>query len=230
MRPASVLTLLPLVSSCLLHALASPPCPIGTVSGLPPSDYSHTSILVYGSSLRASVPVYLASNASSFALPCLPPGDYILELVAPSLFADHLRVTIGADSAVTAVEPRRDPMRIPGGGARVPGGALRFDAAAGEAVYGEAQPERWALVGYVFNFWTLAQLLVVVFLVGFPRYVGSLDRAMLYEITGETPPDIGDPNGLLKSLLSTRRTSEVCSGASSGKQEAAHVPTVDGID
>lgn len=196
---SSVLTLTSLLLITVTLAYAQPTCPIGTISDSSSLD-GPASILIRGSSVRSSVPVYQQSLNATFTLPCLSPGDYVLELENARVYSDHLRITIDADGNIGAVEPRRDPMRIPGGGARVEGKALSF-ASVSQVQYGEPEQERWALLGYVFNPWTIAQLLIAVFLVAFPRYVSSLDRDILYEITGETPPDIGDPNGLVKSLL-----------------------------
>lgn len=195
-----------LFASTVVYLLASasasrsPSCSLGTLSvGYTPN--STTTVQIRGSSLLATVPVQ-ASNGT-FAFPCPPPGDYILELISANHFTDHLRITVDSGGGISAIEPRRDPMRVPGDGARVEGSEISFPVV-NEAIYGKPEKARWAFLSYVFTFWNAAQVLVMAFLVAFPRYVGSLDREILYEITGETPPDIGDPNGVLKSLISAK--------------------------
>lgn len=200
-------------------ASRSPSCSLGTLSaGYTPT--SATTVQIRGSSLLATVPIQ-ASNGK-FALPCPPPGDYILELISAIHFTDHLRITVDSGGGISTIEPRRDPMRVPGGGARVEGGVLSFPDVS-EALYGEPEEARWAVVSYVFTFWNAAQVLVMAFLVAFPRYVGSLDREVLYEITGETPPDIGDPNYVLGSLISGK-------GREVRDVVASEVATVAGIN
>lgn len=187
-----------------------------------PSHPSSLSVLIRGRSLHTAVAV--AHRTSSFTLPPLPAGDYVLEL-AGAVRHDypHLRASVEATGALISVEARRDPLLLPGGAAMNATDAALVFSPVGAAMYGKPEGNTWALIRLLNRPLLLLQLVSGVFVLWFPRYLASINPDMLYDLTGETPPDIGDPNAVLKQLLA------------GGEDEAdpvgdAGVPVVDSVE
>lgn len=136
----------------------------------------------------------------SFTLEGLDDGDHIVELCgAPAGDYPHMRVSV-REGKVTHVEARRDPLLIPGGFARKEADAVAFVKFADSQF--EASAYTWkALIRKLRKPFVIFQLFAVFFVIWFPRFVSGLDPDILYEMTGEEPPRIGDPNALLKKLI-----------------------------
>lgn len=175
----------------------------GIVLGDEAGDSFHSpflTVLIRGRSLHTAVAV--AHPTSSFTLPPLPAGEYVLEL-AGAVRHDypHIRASVDATGALVSVEARRDPLLIPGGAAMNATDAALVFAPVGATMYGKPDGSTWALLRLLNRPLVLLQLLSGVFVLWFPRYLASIDPDMLYDLTGETPPDIGDPNAVLRQLL-----------------------------
>lgn len=167
------------------------------VESSPPSPLT---VLIRGRSLHTAVAV--AHSTSSFTLPSLAEGEYILEL-AGSVRHDypHLRARVDEAGALVSVEARRDPLLLPGGAAMNATDAALVFAPVGASMYGKPEQDAWALLRMLNRPFVLLQLVAGAFVLWFPRYLASIDPDMLYDLTGETPPDIGDPNAVLRQLL-----------------------------
>lgn len=157
-------------------------------------------VLIRGRSLHTAVAV--VQPTSSFALPRLPAGAYTLEL-AGAVRHDypHLRATVDAAGALVAVESRRDPLLLPGGAAMNTTGAALVFTPVGDSMYGRLEGKTWTLLRMLNRPFVIFQVAAGAFVLWFPRYLTSIDPDMLYDLTGETPPDIGDPNAVLRQLL-----------------------------
>lgn len=211
--PAYAAAVFAAAALCLLRPAAA--AISGTVRDASATDHP-LSILIRGRSVHTAVAV--AQPSGIFTLPAaLPAGGYVLEVCGSSRrdYA-HVRVGVGASGALETVEARRDPLLLPGGAAMNVTGVLEF-VLVGEAVYGESRVESWALLPLLNRPFVLLQLFAGAFVLWFPRYIASIDPDMLYELTGETPPDIGDPNKVLKRLLEKgdggRRAADAGAGA-----------------
>jgi hypothetical protein len=204
-RNAAICALVAAALAAAVTAASTPSAITGVIVDAVPSD-APLAVLVHGRSVHTAVGVSQPRPGApaTFTLPAtLPAGDYVLELSgARRLDYPHVRASIADGGRLLSVEARRDPLLMPGGVARNETDVmLRFEPV-GPAAFGEPPRQSWALVRMLNRPFVLFQLISGAFVLWFPRYIASIDPDMVYELTGETPPDIGDPNKLLKLLLS----------------------------
>lgn len=136
-----------------------------------------------------------------FHLSELSDGDHVLEVCCSQRFEYfHQRITI-ENGDVIAVEERKDPLSIPGGYRKVETNDVVFHPRA-TLHFSVKRRRPWSLFRHFTKPYVLFQLLAGIFVVWFPRHMATIDPDMLAELTGEQPVDTGDPNALLKRLVS----------------------------
>ncbi len=155
-------------------------------------------------SLFGKVPVEVSVSADApigtFTLPFAHNGEYVLTVLG-SKMQDYspLRLSVH-EGVVQSVEVRRDPLVRPHGLDDVhkaelvfePYSVTKFATASRSSPFKSLLKRRYVWL----------QLFAGAFVIWFPRYLTNMDPDMLYELTGERAPKIGDPNRLLKRLLS----------------------------
>lgn len=150
--------------------------------------------------LVESAPV---TSDGKFSMNSLQDGVYSLTVVGSRAwtFAPmHVHVDQGA---VVSKELRINPLEIPGMIVEaVPTNVshpLVIDTF-GKANY-LRKTEPWSISAILGNKFLLLQIGAVIFVIMFPRYLKTLDRETLAELTGEVEPDAGDPNKIIKALV-----------------------------
>lgn len=150
--------------------------------------------------LVATVPVRPDGTSR---LPSLSDGVYALSVVGSTAWAYtpiHLHVSRGGTKL--AVELRTDPLALPG--RRVEQVTVNETHPLVLRTLGRAvhipQAEQWSIYAILGNRFYMFQLFAVGFVVLFPRYLKTLDRETIAELTGEVEPEQVDPNLAIKAL------------------------------
>lgn len=114
-------------------------------------------------------------------------------------YSSHLLHVNGDTDDDVKVENRANPLTIPGSSIMMmnitdfvfnPMGPARM------FVHSDAAGQGWNL-----SRWHFLQLAAVLFVALFPKYLKSLDKETLAELTGEVPDVVLDPNEAVKALM-----------------------------
>lgn len=149
--------------------------------------------------LAESTPVAPDGN---FTMHRLHDGVYTLSVVGAASSAYRpLHVHVKEGVAV-AREVREDPLVIPGVALEeLPANAsypLDIEVLGKMNYLNKGEP--WSIRSIIGNRFMMLQIFAVGFVILFPRYLKTLDKETLAELTGEVEPDIGDPNETIRAL------------------------------
>ena len=169
------------------------------------------------------VEVYAQSGLVSAVAPVLPDGAFQLTGLSDGIYSAvvvgsmrseyHAMHVLVAKGKLALVEDRWNPLRKP---------QLEDDASHGSAARKQAtlrflvkahidfseRQKPWPFLDILQNKFLMFQVVGVIFVLLFPKYLKSLDKESLEELTGEKEPDLGDPNEVVKALIGYDKNSE----------------------
>lgn len=146
--------------------------------------------------LLSRVPVH--SKTGVYRFDNLATGTYQMNVVGSLSWAysSHLLHVAGDD---VKVENRANPLTIPGDSImmmNITEFVLKPMGPATMFLSTDAASKGWSITR-----WHFLQLSAVLFVAAFPKYLKSLDKETLAELTGEVPDVVLDPNEAVKALM-----------------------------
>lgn len=130
-------------------------------------------------------------------------GVFALNVIGSTVWS-YAPIRVEVKEEKVQVESRRDPLLIPGEGAISTSANATHPLtvlAIGRATMLAPKSEGWTIGDILGNRFLMLQLFAISFVVFFPRYLKTLDKETLAELTGEIEQVKVDANEAIKALM-----------------------------